>query len=108
VYKNGQVEVEFKDIKVEDQYGRAFDDVEKDYTINVTSKDANKIAVDGNNTFANLGDKVVIKGVDGSATVDFELVSNYTKESKDKVATDKHSVTFRTVDEDDFDSYVVK
>ncbi|MBM7609059.1 hypothetical protein JOD29_002325 [Lysinibacillus composti] len=108
VYKDGELDVKFKAIKVEDQYGRAFDDVEN-YTIQAVSKDPSKIAINGKDTFAAAGDKIKLVGNnDGSATVEFKLVSNYTDKGTAKTATDTQSVTFRTVDEDDFKSYVVK
>ncbi|WP_421663818.1 S-layer homology domain-containing protein [Lysinibacillus telephonicus] len=102
LYKGTSVELKLKDFVIEDQYGRVFDDKNSDYPVTITAESQNK------DNFTTSGDSASVIGItsrnDANATIEFTL---NTKDFKGEAVTDKLSVTFRSVDEDDFDKYAV-
>ncbi len=106
VYEGSDVELEFGDFIIEDQYGRVFDKKNKDLSIKAVPQNENFTTSDDTISVAGnvVDNKLVLQSVKGNSTVQFTLAS---KNNKKEDVTSKLSVTFRSVDEDDFTSYAV-
>ncbi|MBB5149828.1 S-layer homology domain-containing protein [Ureibacillus thermosphaericus] len=112
-HQDGKAEIKLKDLIIEDQYGRIFDDnakLAKDPNFEIKLLNTENGIIQASGTIKNTSDKLTFTAKDGkkgSGTFELELTAKDLTESNKNV-TDRVSITFRAVEDDDFTSYKVK
>lgn len=115
-HQDGKAEIKLKDLIIEDQYGRIFDDNAKlanDPNFKIELLNTENGIIQASGTITNTSDKLTFevkatdRGKKGSGTFELQLTAKDLTESNKNV-TDRVSITFRAVEDDDFTSYKVK
>lgn len=106
IFINTIKELELEDFIIEDQYGRIME--EDDINLSVVdivaeSSNGTKINLTSDKIQTN-GDSIYVEALNGSENVKFSLTG---KDNNNKNVSSEFNISFRTVEEDDFESYKV-